>query len=110
MIRDWFLRYRDRVAVWYWPVLLVQLVWLRARLIAEVSLHGPDTILYFDISPTGRVTLHKVAAPLAEPSKPCAHLAAALAPEPRPQPPRPVRTQTAAWPVPERAVPFLDSS
>ena len=110
MIRDWFLRYRDRVAVWYWPVLLVQLVWLRARLISEISRHGPDTILFFDISPTGRVTLHKVAVPPTDTRKPCARLAAALAPEPQPEHPRPVKTVRVVRHVPALAVPYLDSS
>ena len=98
MIGDWFLRYRDRVAVWYWPVLLVQLVWLRAWLIAEIVRYGPDTMLCFSISPTGRVTIQDVVAPPAEP------------PEPQPEPPRPVKAVRSLWPESALAVPYLDSS
>ena len=110
MIGDWFLRYRDRVTIWYWPVLLVQLVWLRARLIAEIVRHGPDTMLCFSISPTGRVTIQDVVAPPAEPPQPCARLTAALAPESQPEPPRPVKTVHIVRHVPALAVPYLDSS
>ena len=111
MIGDWFLAYRDRVEVWFWPVLLLELIWLRARMITEASQHGPDTLLFFTITPTGRVTVRRVlAAPPAGPSRETLRLADALSPKAAPAPPLPVKALQTAWRPPVRAVAYLDSS